>query len=85
MEKYNSIDENVLYVSSILFDIIKDNKKIHLDKVFEKYSNIRNIDLSVNTERIIFLSLTFLFSLDIIEQKSNILFLKGKHNDIKRI
>lgn len=85
MEKHNSIDENIMYVSSVIHKLLKTNNKVHIDKLFEKYSEYRNIELSVNTERIMYLSLVFMFSIDMIEQKSNIISLKGVYNDTERI
>ena len=48
-------------------------KPHHIDEVFEKYSKENKIELSINLERLLYLALTFLFSLDIIDTSENMI------------
>ncbi len=60
--KYQSIDENVLFVSNELYGLLKKRKS--LDTLIEDYTKKRNIEKSINIERIILLAVTFLYSVD---------------------
>ncbi|WP_100399881.1 ABC-three component system middle component 6 [Bacillus sp. FJAT-44742] len=74
LTKYHSVEENVLFTSKILYELLEHEK--HIDQLFLDFANKRNIKININIERILYLSLTFLFSLG-----------KVKFNDhmIKRI
>lgn len=69
LTKYRSLDENVLLVSKELYEIVDD--KIHIDELFDRYSARRNITLNLNVERILYLSLLFLFSVGKIKINKN--------------
>ncbi len=63
--KYNSLDENVLIASKYIYEIVEDEMAI--DEVFEEYSRRRSIALNLSLERILYLSLTFLFAVGKLE------------------
>ena len=67
VNKYQSIDEHILYISMNIYRILE---KPHF---FEKYSKENKIELSINLERLLYLALTFLFSLDIIDTSENMI------------
>lgn len=69
--KYQLVEENVLYTARILYDILEQKK--HIDELFEEYSEYNNIQLSINVEKTLFLSLTFLFSLGKIKVENNLI------------
>ncbi len=78
VNKYQSIDEHILYISMNIYRILE--KPHHIDEVFEKYSKENKkyskenkIELSINLERLLYLALTFLFSLDIIDTSENMI------------
>lgn len=65
MNKYQSIDENIPYIGMKIYNML--DKPEHIDVLFEKYSKENNIDLSINLERLLYLAITFLYALEIIE------------------
>ncbi|MEG0669148.1 MAG: hypothetical protein RR898_08790 [Clostridium sp.] len=65
INKYQSVDENVLYIAMKLYKLIE--RPISVDKLFEKYCKNNNMELSVNLERLLFLSMTFLYSIELVE------------------
>lgn len=69
--KYQLVEENVLYTARVLHDILGQKK--HVDELFEEYSRYNNIQLSLNVEKTLFLSLTFLFSLGKIKVENNLI------------
>ena len=69
--KYQLVEENVLYTARILYDILEQKK--HIDELFEEYSEYNNIQLSLNVEKTLFLSLIFLFSLGKIKVENNLI------------
>ena len=71
VNKYQSIDEQILYISMNIYRILE--KPHYIDEVFEKYSKENKIELSINLERLLYLALTFLFSLDIIDTSENMI------------
>lgn len=71
VNKYQSIDEHILYISMNIYKILE--KPQHIDEVFDKYSRQNGLELSVNLERLLYLALTFLFSLDIVDISENMI------------
>lgn len=69
VNKYQSIDEHILYISMNIYKIL--NKPQHIDVIFDTYSKENNIELSINLERLLYLALTFLFSLGVVEVSEN--------------
>lgn len=69
--KYQSLDENILYTAKTLYELI--NKKMHIDELFYEYAQYRKITLSLNVEKTLYVSLCFLYSVDKIILKNNII------------
>lgn len=72
LTKYRSVEENVLYSAKILYDLIGDSR-IHVDKLFLDFASKQAMTININIERILYLSLTFLFSLGKITVKNNMI------------
>jgi hypothetical protein len=70
MNKYQSVDENILYMSMQIYKLL--DKSEHIDTLFDKYSKKQNTNLSVNLERLLYLALTFLYSIGMVETKGNL-------------
>ena len=70
INKYQSVDENIPYIAMKLYKLIE--RPISVDKLFEKYSDISEIELSLNLERLLFLAMTFLFSIGLTEVSNNL-------------
>lgn len=70
INKYQSVDENIPYIAMKLYKLIE--RPISVDKLFEKYSNINEIELSLNLERLLFLAMTFLFSMGLTDLSDNL-------------
>lgn len=71
INKYQSVNENILYISMNLYKLV--NRPQSIDSLFEKYSKINNVELSLNLERLLFLALTFLFSVELIDMDDNLI------------
>lgn len=69
--KYQLVEENVLYTARVLYDFLEQKK--HVDELFVEYSKYNNIRLSINVEKTLFLSLTFLFALGKIKIENNLI------------
>ncbi len=69
VNKYQSIDEHILYIAMNIYKIL--DKPEHIDLIFDKYSKANNVELSINLERLLYLALTFLFSLGLVEMSEN--------------
>lgn len=76
VSKYQTVEENVLVTSKILFELM--DKQKHIDQLFLEFSMKRNIQLNLNIERILYLSLTLLYSFDLIDLKNNLVMRKKK-------
>ncbi|WP_223251909.1 hypothetical protein [Bacillus atrophaeus] len=50
-----------------------DNKPKHLDELFTEFAQKQDIVLNVNIERVLFLSLSFLYSTGLIASDSNMI------------
>lgn len=70
MSKYQTVEENVLVTSKILYELLDRQK--HIDQLFLEFAKKRNIHLNLNIERILYLSLTLLFSFGLIDLKNNL-------------
>lgn len=70
MNKYQSIEENIMYVSMKLYKLL-DKQELHIDQLFEQYSINEDIQLNMVLEKVLYLSLTFLYSIDKIILKNN--------------
>jgi len=76
VSKHQTVEENVLVTSKILFELM--DKQKHIDQLFLEFSMKRNIQLNLNIERILYLSLTLLYSFDLIDLKNNLVMRKKK-------
>ncbi|PRS04907.1 hypothetical protein C6W22_17140 [Bacillus atrophaeus] len=73
MHKYQSLEENLLYDAKVLYSLLDDNKPKHLDELFTEFAQKQDIVLNVNIERVLFLSLSFLYSTGLIASDSNMI------------
>lgn len=71
VNKYQSIDEHILYIAMKVSNLI--DKPQHIDVIFDKYSKESGIELSLNLERLLYLALTFLFSIGMVEIDGNMI------------
>lgn len=62
VNKYSSIDENILYVANNIIEILKDGSK-NFGKVIEKYQQYYSTELSLNMETNIYLAMLFLYQI----------------------
>lgn len=69
LNKYQSLEENILYTSKHLYGLL--NQKKHIDVLFTEFANNQKLILNINIERILYLALTLLYSLGIITIKNN--------------
>ncbi|PGH68274.1 hypothetical protein CN890_18425 [Priestia megaterium] len=69
MSKHSTVHENVLLNAKILFELIGDKK--HIDELFNDYVVRENVLLNLNIERILYLSLVFLYSMELIVIENN--------------
>lgn len=69
VNKYQSIDEHILYIAMNIYKILE--KPQHIDVIFDKYSKESGIELSLNLERLLYLALTFLFSVGMVDIDGN--------------
>lgn len=71
MTKHRTIEENVLYNAKILYKCL--NRPMHIDELFIEYYEIQHKEISVNMEELLFLSLTFLYSLGEITVSNSVI------------
>ncbi len=72
LTKYRSVEENVLFTAKVLYELL-DSKNKHIDQLFLEFSNKQGITINLNIERILYLALTFLFSLGKITINENMI------------
>lgn len=73
MNKYQSLEENLLYDAKVLYSLLEDNKPKHIDELFSEFAKKQGVVLSVSIERVLFLSLSFLYSTGLITSDSNMI------------
>ncbi|KAA0814986.1 hypothetical protein DN403_26200 [Bacillus sp. AY2-1] len=73
MDKYQSIEENVLYSAKVLYSLLIKGKSIHIDELFELFAEKQGIILNINIERVLYLSMTFLYVTSLIDFNSNMI------------
>lgn len=71
VSKHQIIEENVLFTSKTLYELLE--KEQHIDELFLIYTRERNITLNINMERILYLSLALLYSLNLIAVNKNMI------------
>ncbi len=71
LTKYNAVEENILYSSKILYELLEKEK--HIDQLFLDYAKSQVIIINLNIERILYLSLTFLYSLGKVSFNQNMI------------
>ncbi|MGG0460275.1 hypothetical protein [Priestia aryabhattai] len=71
LTKYNAVEENVLYSSKILYELLEKEK--HIDQLFLDYADSQDLIINLNIERILYLSLTFLYSLGKVSFNQNMI------------
>lgn len=72
LTKYRSVEENILFTAKILYELLGDEKR-HVDQLYLDFASKQNITINLNIERILYLSLTFLFSLGKITFNENMI------------
>ena len=77
INKYSSIDDNILYIANNLMKIMTGSYK-RLEKIIEGYKRNFAVDLGLNMETNIYLALIFLYSIGKISVKDNKLGLEVK-------
>lgn len=70
VNKYSLVDENILYISSNIIELLKGSEK-GFGKLIEQYQKKCFLDISVNTESNIYLAMLFLFVTGQVELKEN--------------
>lgn len=78
MNKYQTVEENVLVSSKILYELLTTQK--HIDQLFLEFAQKQDIMLNLNIERVLYVSLTFLYALDLIFLKNNLVMRKDIHD-----
>lgn len=73
MNKYQSLEENLLYDAKVLYSLLEDNNPKHIDELFSEFAKKQGVVLSVSIERVLFLSLSFLYSTGLITSDSNMI------------
>lgn len=68
INKYSSIDENILYISSNIIEILKGSDK-DFGKLVEQYEKRYFSGININIELSIYLAMMFLYGIGKIEVK----------------
>lgn len=68
VNKYSTIDENILYISGNIVEILKGNDK-DFGKLVECYEKRYFLEINVNIEMSIYLAMMFLYGIGKIEVK----------------
>lgn len=68
INKYSSIDENILYISSKIIEILKGSDK-DFGKIVEQYEKRYYSGININIEISIYLAMMFLYGIGKIEVK----------------
>lgn len=69
INKHQTVEENVLVASKVLYELLPTQK--HIDQLFLDFADRQEIKLNLNIERILYLSLAFLYAFDLISLKNN--------------
>ena len=71
VSKHQAVEENILYTAKVLLESLDEEK--HIDELFLMYAKLRDIVLNLNIERILYISLAFLYSFDLITIDQNMI------------
>jgi ABC-type uncharacterized transport system permease subunit len=71
INKYQALEENVLYDAMVIYNLL--NRPMHIDILFDKFAKDMDRELSVNLERMLYLSITFLFSIGKVVMEDNLI------------
>lgn len=71
VNKYSSVEENILYISNNIIELLKGSEK-EFGKLVELYEKKFFPEISVNIETSIYLAMLFLFSIGKIEIENKI-------------
>ena len=66
VNKYSSVEENILYISNNLIELLKGNEK-EFGKLVELYEKKFCPEMNINIETSIYLAMTFLYGIGMIE------------------
>lgn len=66
VNKYSAVEENILYISNNIIELLKGNEK-EFGKLIELYEERFCPEISVNVETNIYLSMLFLYGIGKIE------------------
>lgn len=69
VNKYSSIEENILYISNNILELLKGSEK-EFGKLVELYEKKFFPEISVNIETSIYLAMLFLFGIGKIEMEN---------------
>ncbi|PFB99563.1 hypothetical protein CN282_18385 [Bacillus thuringiensis] len=72
LNKQSTVEENVLFTAKILYEQIGDSK-LHIDELFLEFIKKQDITLNLNIERVLYLALTFLFTIGKIKFNDNMI------------
>jgi hypothetical protein len=72
LTKYRSVEENVLFTAKVLYELLEEKSK-HIDQLFLEFAEEQGITINLNVERILYLALTFLFSLKKVTINENMI------------
>lgn len=81
INKYSSIDDNILFIANNLIEILNGSYK-SFGKIVEKYQQMYSPELSVNMEVNIYLAMLFLYGIGKININDNKIGLEVKKNDL---
>ncbi|AAS43477.1 MULTISPECIES: hypothetical protein [Bacillus] len=69
LNKQFNLEDNVLWVAKTCYELL--DQSYHLDELFNKYIEQEDVQLNLNLERILYLALSFLYSLELVKIKNN--------------
>lgn len=72
LSKYRSVEENVLFTAKVLFELLEGKRK-HIDQLFSEFASKQEITINLNVERILYLSLTLLYSMGKVTFNENMI------------
>ena len=83
INKYSSIEENILYISKNIIELLKGSEK-EFGKIVELYEKKFFTEMSVNIETSIYLAILFLFGIGKIDIENKKIKLVVEWYDVER-